>query len=238
MFMLKDITTQLLYENHHDRLREATNQLYSLLSNITGIKDDPIADDDDIATATLLNCGTAIAPESAARCVLDYRRTTQFLRGVRAAVLECQNRFPNQTINILYAGCGPFAPLVLPLCTHLEAGKISLTLIDIHEVSLDSARKIFEEFGLSNFVRDFVQCDVTEFKANTLHHILITETMQKTLAKETQVAITLSLAPQLLDGGLLVPQRIEVDACLSRSKDEFSFVNTDENIAAERKEFL
>ena len=234
--MLKDITTQLLYENHHGKLREAANQFYSLLANITGIKDDPIADDSDIATATLLNCGNAISPKYAARCVLDYCRTTQFLRGTHAAVLECQNRFPNQTINILYAGCGPFAPLVLPLCVMLEEGKISLTLIDIHEISLTSARKIFGEFGLSNFVRDFVQCDATEFKADTMPHILIAETMQKALAKEPQVAITLSLAPQLPEGGLLIPQSIEIDACLSSFKDKFLFVNTDENTVTERKE--
>lgn len=232
--MLKDITNQLLFdEGNPVKLSEAAKQFYSLLLDFTGIIDDSI-DSNDATTTTLSVYGEAISPRDAARCVLDYQRTIKFLRGIYSAILETQKRFPNQRINILYAGCGPFATLVLPLCTQFGEGQISLTLLDAHEFSLNLAQKVFQEFGLSNFVCDYIQCDAALYKAAIQPHIIITETMQKTLEKEPQVAITLNLAPQLCDGGFLIPQKIEIDACLAKFKDEFSFISANESTGFKR----
>ena len=64
---------------------------------------------------TQLESGLALAPHLAARCVLDVKRTMAFQRGAARAIEAARARFPGETIEIVYAGTGPFAPLVRPL---------------------------------------------------------------------------------------------------------------------------
>jgi len=98
--LLKQIANDLLFQQEDDdRLAAAATQLYSLCSSVTGIDDGSI-DTDDLNETRLPN-GNAISPRDAARCVLDYRRTSKFLRGIHAAIVEAQRRFPNTTIEIL-----------------------------------------------------------------------------------------------------------------------------------------
>ncbi len=108
--LLKEIANELLSHQADDnRLNAAALRLYSLCLSITGI-DEFSEDADDLEGISLPN-GEAISPKDAAKCVLDYGRTSKFLRGLHAAILEAQKRFPNTTIEVLYAGRGPFAPL-------------------------------------------------------------------------------------------------------------------------------
>jgi hypothetical protein len=214
--LLKQTANDLLYLDEHEygKLRLAAIQLHSIFSAISGMKDDTEHPDD--RSETLLATGTALSPRDAARCIFEYARTSKFLKGAHAAILEAQKRFPNQTIEILYAGCGPFATLAVPLATQFNAGEIRFTLLDIHSRSLDWARRIFQTLGLSAFVRDYIQCDAASYEhtADNALHIVITETMREALGKEPQVAVTLNLAPQLCEGGIFVPEKIK-DRCLS-----------------------
>lgn len=203
------------------RLRTAANEYYKFLSRINGIGDSSQNNEDDIET--ILSNGKAISPKDAARCVLDYKRTSRFLCGIYAAILEAKKRFPNEKIEILYAGCGPFAALAVPFCLKFSADEICFSLIDIHKRSLDSAAKIFQKLEADNFINEYIQTDATVFRAanDKKFHIIITETMQKTLEKEPQAAITLNLAEQLHENGIFIPQKITIEACLAKLQKEF-----------------
>ncbi len=221
--LLRQITDDLLSPQvDSDRQRAATIQLYSLFSSITGIAEDS-THPDDLHEAQLAG-GKAIAPKDAATCILDYNRTSKFLRGTKAAILATQRRFPDTTIEILYAGCGPFAPFAIPLTSQFSSSEIRFTLLDIHQRSLEAAQRLFQTLGLSAFVRDYVKGDATTYKhdAQKEIHVIITEAMQRALEKEPQAAITMNLAPQLCEGGIFIPESITIDACLCDLRTEFT----------------
>lgn len=218
---LKEITDDLLFSEHPKNRQAAAINLHSLFSNITAIGGTTGDPRDSIYT--LLPAGKAISPEDAASCLTDFVRTSELLRGTYAALLEAQKRFSQRPIEILYAGCGPYAALAVPLTTKFTAADIRFTLLDIHRRSLESARHIFRALELDAFVRDYVESDAASYIHNSSSslHMVITETMQRALAKEPQVAITLNLAPQLCSGGILIPEKISIDACLFDLNKEF-----------------
>ena len=98
-----------------------------------------------------------------------------------------------------------------------------LPRFDIHQRSIDSAKLIFGKLGFEDFICEFIKTDAAVYrnKCGTKFHIIITETMQKTLEKEPQAAITLNLADQLRDHGVFIPQKITVKACLANIAKEF-----------------
>jgi hypothetical protein len=222
--LLRQITDDLLSAQVDDeKQRAATIQLYSLFSSITGIADS--THPDDIHAAQLAG-GKAIAPKDAATCILDYNRTSKFLSGTKAAILAAQQRFPDTTIEILYAGCGPFAPFAIPLTSQFSSSEIRFTLLDIHQRSLDAVQLLFQTLGLNAFVDDYIKSDATTYKHDEQKeiHVIITEAMQRALEKEPQAAITMNLASQLCAGGIFIPESITIDACLCDLRTEFTLL--------------
>jgi hypothetical protein len=221
--LLKQIADELLsHKEGDDNLRAAVTELYSLCSSITGIDESSTRADD--LNEIGLPGGKALSPKDAARCVLDYGRTSKLLKGVHAAILEAQRRFPHTTIELLYAGCGPFAPLAIPLTSRFNPAEIQFTLLDIHKRSLDAAQSVFQAFGATAFVRDYTQRDAASYQHDAPHviHIVVAEAMQAALEHEPQAAITINLAPQLCAGGIFIPERIVVSCHLCDPVNEFS----------------
>jgi len=164
-------------------------------------------------SATQLSRGLALSVDDAGACVLDANRTAKFLRGIRAALSELYVRFPGERIEIVYAGTGPYAALIVPLLVQRRPHNLLVTLIDVHPQTIRSVARVIAHFGLERYVRELVVGDATDYRHKTgvPLHLIITETMQRALTAEPQVAISQQLTAQLQKHGILVPESIVVD---------------------------
>ncbi len=167
---------------------------------------------DDIEGEIHLANGIALSKKNAANCIKDYKRTSRFLKGVYKAIVRCIENSPNIRLNVLYAGSGPYATLLLPLLSFFKPEQLNITLIDINKSSIESIKSIISELKLDDYFRDIRIADATKYKfPKTLDlHLVISETMFHALTKEPQVAITSNLAPQLTDKGILIPEEIDI----------------------------
>jgi hypothetical protein len=201
-----------------NELRDALDAFVLECSEVTSIR--PDVSFDAWAEDALLATGVAINPQAAAHCALDYRRTVAFIRGTYAAINELKSRFPDTPLEILYAGCGPFATLLLPLLSKFVPGEVKLHLLDFHQRSLDSVELLLAHFGFQLHDVQTIKHDASAYQHPGNLHLIVAETMQKSLEQEPQFAVTANLAPQLWSGGIFIPQCIEVDLCLADLEQE------------------
>jgi len=217
---LKTATHCLLTSGDQAAIHQALHKIHAICSEITTVRGDVLEPHHD--EETFLDGGVAISPHLAARCLLDPLRTVQFLRGIHAGIHEAKRRFPGEPIHLLYAGCGPYATLVLPLTTQFSPEQIQLTLIDIHQASIQGVKRLVEALDLTAHVTACVQADAITYRHpdHVQRHMVVCETMQAGLAREPQVAIMLNLLPQLVENGIFIPENIVVEACLSDPRQE------------------
>ena len=78
-----------------------------------------------------------------------------------------------------------------------------------------------ERLGLTPYLIDSVQADATRWRcpASLRPHVMVSETMMAALQKEPQAAIVANLTPQMMPGGIMVPESIRVEAGLFRQSD-------------------
>ncbi|WP_156302346.1 hypothetical protein [Methylogaea oryzae] len=94
---LERLAAALLDENaSYGELRQACQDFSVLGEEVTGIGEQSA--EPDQARETILSSGKAVSPLVAARCAWDFARTSRFARGLHAALLEAQRRFPGQAI--------------------------------------------------------------------------------------------------------------------------------------------
>ena len=216
---LATISDTILDENSSpDALRHALDAFISLCSDITHVRPNPSFD--AWAQDALLEDGVAINPQAAAHCAADYTRSVVFIRGVYAAIKTLKLRFPDTPLEVLYAGCGPFATLLLPLLGKFSPGDLKLTLLDYHQSSLDSVERLLAHFGLQTHGIQTIKEDACGYQHAVKLHLVVAETMQKSLEQEPQFAVTANLAPQLRLGGVFLPERIEVTLALTNLQRE------------------
>lgn len=214
VFSMNTICDTILDETSSpEALREALDAFVQLCSKVTNIRPDPSFD--AWAEDSLLDNGVAINSQAAAHCALDYQRSVVFIRGVHAAINALRLEVFDEPIEILYAGCGPFATLLLPLLGKYSAGDIKLHLLDFHQRSLDSVELLLTHFGYAAHAVQTIRGDACKYKHTGQLHMVVAETMQKSLEQEPQFAVTANLAPQLCPMGVFIPQRIDVALCLS-----------------------
>lgn len=194
--------------------QEALRAFSELCSDVSGVLPSPSFD--AWAEDSFLDNGLAINSRAAAHCVTDYLRTAVFLRGVHAALAVAQQRTPDKSIQILYAGCGPYATLLLPLLGRFDPTRLDITLLDYHQESLDSVASLITFFDYGHYPIKYQRADACDYRHAGQLHLIIAETMQKSLEQEPQLAVTANLAPQLAEGGIFIPEKIEVELCLAK----------------------
>jgi len=195
-------------ENDFFYMKQAVDDLYEIFKEIAKIDINGLNSGEII-----LPSGKAISPSAAAHCLLEMKRTAVFLRGIKKAIDGKINE-GRKNINILYAGCGPYATLVTPLLTLYRPGTIRVALLDINNASLNAVKKLITSLGLKDFISDYILADASVYKVNKDYDIVISETMQACLQNEPQVAIMKNLIPQMSENAVFIPQQIYIDCYL------------------------
>jgi len=202
-----------------DALDRAASSLHGLLLHVSDLEHDP----ESLLESTLPS-GRALSPLEAGRCTLDPVRTAVLLRGVSAAIAAAREHARGRRIEVLYAGCGPFAPLVLPLLVLGEAGDLRVTFLDVHVAAIAALRRVVERLEVGVAVADALVRDAAADAPvrGTAVDVVVVEAMQRSLGHEPQVAIVRNLVPLLAPHGALVPERIRVDLVLSDPEVEIA----------------
>jgi hypothetical protein len=190
--------------------RNTVHALHELFVHLGAINslEDPV----DLPDHLQLPSGRAVAPRHAGLCLLEPLRTSAFATGLKDAVGDLLQQFPGKTIQVLDAGCGPYALLPLLAAQFFSSQQVQFTVLDIFEENLASAKTLISNLGLALYFSDFILTDATTYTcpADAAPDIVISETMNKALEKEPQAAITLNLAAQMPPHGILLPQAIAV----------------------------
>lgn len=162
---------------------------------------------------TVVNGGIALSSFDAGSCVDDYLRTVLFIKGIYKALTKLYTDFPEKSINILYAGCGPYATLLLPLLPLFDNNRINAILLDINETSLDSVHNLISIIGLEEYKLQLTEADATTYRKpeNFSIDLALSETMHYALTREPQVAIMKNIIAQMPAHAILIPQEINID---------------------------
>ena len=196
-------------DSDYGELKESVENLRKIFKDFSGMDYNFLGKEEDFIK---LPTGVAISPENAAACLSDFLRSVKFIRGVNSAINYSIEKFKNEKVHLLYAGTGPLGTLVIPQLHLFNPEKLMITYLDINEKSLAELRKIIEGLNLSSYTNSIICNDASTYKhpKDDPIHIVLSETMQIGLKKETQVAITLNMVQQLHEEGILIPENIEI----------------------------
>lgn len=206
---------QVLCKNTIDdqELTQAIKNYEALLQSLVPIELEHRENQEDIQAKG----GVAIAPVWVALCIQDLRRTQKFIKGVHQAInTVLAHKVDDTPVEILYAGTGPFATLVLCLLPQYTPQQIQFTLLEINEISFQAVQKVFKQLGFQSFVRHFSQENAVTYQIQQSPDIIVSETMLRALEREPQVAIMLNLLPQTKPEVIMIPANIRLTLGASR----------------------
>ncbi|MES2654958.1 MAG: hypothetical protein V4620_05170 [Bacteroidota bacterium] len=164
-----------------------------------------------------MNNGLAIGPFWAALCLDDIMRTRQFIRGTHKAISDKLAQ-TNNTINILYAGTGPFATILLPLIFKYPKNRINYTFLEINPISLDWLKSLIDAIDFTSYPINLLLRDASTYNIDKKHipDVIVSETMQNVLDKEQQVPIFLHLMNQAKPDTIFIPEKISIQLGLKQ----------------------
>lgn len=213
---IKSATEKILNTDLPGLWKEGTDELYEIFSAQTKV----YAGDLTFETFAKAQDGLVVSPVMAAHCLIDFVRTAHFLRGIHQAIKDQLKK--NKPVNILYAGCGPYATLITPLTSQFSADEVSVTMLEFDEKSLQLAKNMYEELGLTDYVKAYLHKDATDpdIEFQESFDIILSETMQTALKKECQVPLTRNLVRFLKPEGTFIPQNVKVEAALEHPRNK------------------
>lgn len=208
-------------ESTYAEIKDSIDIFYKKFSEITQItgklkKAEP---------GLILPSGEMLSPQTAAGSILDYIKTTKFLRGIKKAIDFQLHTLKKDKIKVMYISPGPFASLIFPLIPIYKETELEINIIDVHSISIDAVSKIIKTHELKNYFDEILTIDPITYQNPKLKQfdIIIIDTIQKALFKEPQVAITSHFAKLLDDKGVLIPEEIKVTTALADLPTELAF---------------
>ena len=220
----KNIELILNEESSFDIIKSAIDSFYdnfSTITNISGKMERP-------EPATILSSGSVQSTKTSAGSMLDYVKTTKFLRGIKEEIAYQLKSLNKKSISILYASPGPFAPLLIPLLPLYGSEQLKISLLEYHEDSINGLEKIISDHNLKDYIDKIENIDpsIYENPENKLFDIIIIENIQKALSVEPQVALTNHLSNYVSEDGALIPKEIKISAQLADLHSELSFAKS------------
>ncbi|OEZ46472.1 hypothetical protein JAB1_49530 [Janthinobacterium sp. MP5059B] len=166
---------------------------------------------------SFLPSGWAISPMQAGLCAREPYRSAAFIQGLALAVRERLEVSGGRPVRVLYAGCGPFALLALPVMAVLDADLVQFVILDVHAETLAYARELIASLGLDRHVTAYICADAAAYRiaGGAMPDVIVSETMNTALGKEPQVAILRNLHAQAPAAALL-PASVTVHLGLDR----------------------
>jgi hypothetical protein len=152
--------------------------------------------------------GRALSPAEAARCLIDFQRTREFMLAVEEGLRRLDRSRP---IRVLYVGSGPFASLILPLARRLDHMDLQIEAWDLHPDSADSVSRVRDMLGVSASRLQPRQADALTATPRLAGppDLVIVETMQRALTREPQLALMARLGG-MFPNAVFIPERIEL----------------------------
>ena len=132
---------------------------------------------------SFLPSGWAISPVQAGLCAREPYRSAAFIQGLALAVRERLDVNGGRPVRVLYAGCGPFALLALPVMAVLDASEVQFAILDVHAETLDYARDLIAALGLDSHVDEYICADAAAYQmpAGAMPDVIVSETMNTCL---------------------------------------------------------
>jgi Predicted RNA methylase len=204
---LAQLFTQLVVANQDDKINiDLLTQIEKIIQSFATLNVEELESGLDIG----LSQGVAINPQLAAQCFTDYLRTHRFMLGTYECVKQLVEK-QIKPVRILYAGTGPYATIVLPLLYLFNRDQISISAIEINSDSYQAATHLIHQLGKDAYFESFLLADAITYTTDGMFDIIISETMDKALTREPQLAIFNNLINFLVPSGYLIPEAIKVD---------------------------
>jgi hypothetical protein len=178
--------------NPASSLRPEVLEIVNVFDASGGLQHRPAQEEgaDISAGETLSVDGLALSPLMAAMCADDYKRTVTFIRGLHAAIAAYRTQVSGRPVRVLYAGCGPFAMLAVPLMAVLAAEEVTFELLDMHAESVASANSIIDSLELAASVSASHVMNASDYQIDRDRppDIILLEIMNACLEKEQRTA--------------------------------------------------